>query len=83
VTPIDADGSPVVWRTLDDWEEPATLEDEAVMAGVPREFYRAQLEALRNTTVGGKGGVRDRTKFVRGLFRQWKTWVRIPEPLEH
>lgn len=74
-TPLDADGIPVTWRTLDDWVEPPTLEDEAVMAGVPRAFYRTQLESLRNTTIGGKGGVRDRTKYVRSLFPQWKVWA--------
>lgn len=73
--PTPAQGQPLVWFTLDDWVEPDGLEDEAVSAGVPREFYRTQLETLRNTTIGGKGGVRDRAKYVRGLFGKWKTWA--------
>jgi hypothetical protein len=75
LAPINADSIPVTWHSLDGWDEPNTLEGEAVMAGVPREFYRAQLESLRNTTIGGKGGVRDRTRYVRGLFPQWKIWA--------
>lgn len=73
--PTPAQGQPHMWFTLDDWVEPPGLEDDAVAAGVPREFFREQLEALRNTAIGGKGGVRDRDKYVRRLFGKWRTWA--------
>jgi hypothetical protein len=75
VVVVEPEGSPVVWRTLDGWGEPEGLEDEAFAAGVPREFYRSQLEQLRNTTIGGKGGVRDRTAYVRQQFGRWRAWA--------
>lgn len=75
VAPVDAQGVPVMHHTLDDWEEPPHLEDDALMAGVPREFYRDRLKKLRNTKIGGRNGVRDRTEYVRDLFPQWRTWA--------
>lgn len=73
--PVDAQGVPVMHHTLDGWDEPPELEDDALMAGVPREFYRDRLKKLRNTKIGGRHGVRDRTEYVRDLFPQWRTWA--------
>jgi hypothetical protein len=73
--PVDGQGVPVMHHTLDGWEEPPELEAEAFTAGVPRKFYRDRLKKLRNTRIGGRHGVRDRTQFVRDLFGQWKTWA--------
>lgn len=65
----------MVWRTLDGWDEPPELAAEAVAAGVPLAYYRERIEQLRNTTIGGSAGVRDRTKWVRSQFGRWRTWV--------
>jgi hypothetical protein len=73
--PVAQEGCPVVWHTLDGWVEPIGLEDEAVAAGVPRDFYRARVEQLRNTTIGGQGGVRDRTTYIRQQLGRWRTWA--------
>lgn len=66
-----------MYRTLDGWVEPEGLEDEALIAGVPREFYRERLTACRNTTIGGRNGVRCRTTWVRQQFGTWKTWAEV------
>lgn len=70
-----AQGTPTVWRTLAGWEPPEGLEDEAVMAGVPAEVFRARIAELQNRPIGGSAGVLDRTKYVRQLFGKWKTWA--------
>lgn len=59
--------------TLDGMDE-SGLEDEAVMAGVSREWFRERLLAARNITIGGASGVRDQRAWVRQQFGRWKTW---------
>jgi hypothetical protein len=71
----EPEARPIFWHTLDGWVEPDGLEDEAFVAGVPREFYRARLEQLGNTTIGGSGGVRDRTAYIRQQFGRWRAWA--------
>lgn len=51
------------------------LEDEAVMAGMSREWFQARLASARNlATIGGRSGVRDQREWVRQQFGNWKTW---------
>jgi hypothetical protein len=77
-----------VRMTLDGWDEPEGLEDEAAMAGVPREFYRDQLARLRTVPIGGRAGVLESktADYVRSLFGKWRTWAeeqrarRAPDP---
>ena len=59
--------------TLDGMDETG-LEDEAVMAGVSREWFRERLAAARNIVIGGASGVRDQRAWVRQQFGRWKTW---------
>lgn len=51
------------------------LEDEAVIAGMSREWFRERLASARNlATIGGRQGVRDQREWVRQQFGNWKTW---------
>lgn len=60
-------------HTLDGLDETG-LEDEAVMAGVSREWFRERLASARNIRIGGSSGVRDQREWVRQQFGKWKTW---------
>ena len=74
-TPQETQGQPIVWRTLEGWEPPPGLRDEAVMAGVPVAEFDARLSKLRNGPIGGSRGVLDRTQYVRDQFGTWRTWA--------
>jgi len=51
------------------------LEDEAVAAGMSREWFRERLKSARNLArIGGDKGVRDQREWVRLQFGNWKTW---------
>lgn len=51
------------------------LEDEAVLAGMSREWFRERLKSARNlASIGGQSGVRDQRAWVRLQFGNWKTW---------
>lgn len=53
----------------------AGLEDEAVLAGMTREWFRERLAAAKNlASIGGQAGVRDQREWVRQQFGNWKTW---------
>lgn len=59
--------------TLDGMDETG-LEDEAVMTGMSKEWFRERLLAARNIRIGGASGVRDQREWVRQQFGRWKTW---------
>jgi hypothetical protein len=65
-----------VRRTFHDLDglDETGLEDEAVMAGMSREWFKERLACARNLTIGGAGGVRDQREWVRQQFGKWKTW---------
>ena len=44
---------------------PQGLEDEAVMAGMSREWFRERLRSAHNLRIGGASGVRDQREWVR------------------
>lgn len=62
------------FHDLDGMDETG-LEDEAVAAGMSREWFRDRLKSARNlATIGGQQGVRDQREWVRQQFGNWKTW---------
>lgn len=73
---FDAPVIPVRARYYDlDGLDETGLEDEAVIAGVSREWFRERLASARNlATIGGESGVRDQREWVRQQFGRWKTW---------
>lgn len=72
--PVDADGSPPVFHTLDGWDMSAELRAEAVIDGVPPEDIDKRVKELRNGPIGGRRGVIDRDEYVRSQFPKWRTW---------
>lgn len=75
LAPRDAQGQPVLFHTLDGWEPDQSLVDDAVIAGVPREWFHTKLAELRNTTIGGQRGVRDRSAWVRSQLGRWRGYA--------
>jgi len=67
---------PVVRRFFDlEGLDETGLEDEAVTAGISREWFRERLASARNlATIGGRSGVRDQREWVRQQFGNWRTW---------
>jgi hypothetical protein len=67
---------PVVRRFFDlEGMDETGLEDEAVLAGISREWFRERLASAHNlATIGGRSGVRDQREWVRQQFGNWKTW---------
>jgi hypothetical protein len=65
---------PAVWHTLDGWDPPQWLIDEAAMQGIMRPDFDRRLADLRTGPIGGKRGVLDRTEYVRAQFPKWRTW---------
>jgi hypothetical protein len=76
---FDTEELPVIpvrraFHDLDGMDETG-LEDEAVIAGMSREWFRERLKSARNlATIGGQQGVRDQREWVRQQFGNWKTW---------
>jgi hypothetical protein len=72
----ELDTIPVVRRFHDlEGLDETGLEDEAVTAGVSREWFRERLASARNlATIGGRSGVRDQREWVRQQFGNWRTW---------
>jgi hypothetical protein len=76
---FDTEELPVIpvrraFHDLDGMDETG-LEDEAVLAGMSREWFRERLKSARNlATIGGVKGVRDQREWVRLQFGNWKTW---------
>ena len=72
----ELDTIPVVRRFHDlEGLDETGLEDEAVLAGVSREWFRERLASARNlASIGGRSGVRDQREWVRQQFGNWRTW---------
>lgn len=73
--PVEAQGTPLVFRSLEGWHPSPELRAEALAAGVlPAEFDR-RIAELRNGPIGGARGVLDRDTYVRNQFGRWRTWA--------
>lgn len=71
IRPEQAEGAPLVWHTLKGWEPTASLEDEAVVANISREYFRERVQRAKNKPIGGKDGVISREQWVRDQFPFW------------
>lgn len=71
VRPEHAENAPQVWRTIKDWDPPKSLEDEAVMFNISREYFRLRVTRAKNKPIGGRDGVLDREQWVRDQFPFW------------
>lgn len=60
--------------TLEGWVPPDSLREEAIMAGIPGEYFELKLAELQNGPIGGTRGVFDRTSYVRLRFPEWRKW---------
>jgi hypothetical protein len=69
--PEPAEGAPLVWHTLKGWDAPETLENEAVMHNISREYFRLRVSKAKNKPIGGRDGVLDREQWVRDQFAFW------------
>jgi hypothetical protein len=80
IRPEPADAVPVVWRSIKGWEPPASLEDEAVMHNISREYFRDRVKRAQNKPIGGKDGVFSREQWVRDQFPFWVVDQRTQQP---
>ncbi len=71
----EAQGSPVVFRSLEGWHPSVGLRAEAVAAGVPALDFDRRIAELRNGPIGGARGVIDRDLYVRNQFGRWRMWA--------
>jgi hypothetical protein len=74
VPPVEAQGTPTVWRTLKGWTMSDALRAEALAAGVHPDDIEPRLAELGNGPIGGTRGVLDRDAYVRSQFGKWRTW---------
>lgn len=65
---------PAVWFTLDGWDPPQWLIDDAAMQGIPKASFERRLADLRTGPIGGKRGVLNRDDYVRAQLSKWRMW---------
>lgn len=73
--PQEAQGTPLVFRTLQGWHPSPELRAEALVAGVIATEFDRRVAELRNRQIGGAGGVLDRDEYIRNQFGRWRTWA--------
>jgi hypothetical protein len=73
-TPVEAQGMPTVWRTLDGWTPSPELVQQSAIAGLTAEEFFRRVDELRLGPIGGSRGVLDRDGYVRSQLGKWRTW---------